>query len=444
VLGIARFGPEKSGDQPSALQDTLPRLIASNLKSLPIRRTPAETAVEIAALASLRSHFSAGADLASKLDARAVPFFDSSLDADARKDKIAQADNLVAAAVKKLNDADIVKESDTCSSTELATKFWEGYAKGQLIDTPSSGLGQAARAAKVDLLVTGTVAIQSGYAIVLMNGFDAALNREVFSWKSFCSVDDPSPLAKDLAARLERWVAGRDFARLDLNLGPAFAELNVNGKPYENDSPVIYVYRDESVRLEVSASGYSPRITTIDLTLGDRKSLDLELEPLVTGHATLSTDPQDAAISLDSVPIGKSPVSITLDGSRGIAAASAEGREPQTLVLPSSGESEMSLSLPISDGLGPNGRIKAAKDTFLQSLGWFVVSVPVTALTWGVYNGYSEAYLRSIPPLALTGNPSLYASSNASYVALWTAAAAAGTTATILIIRLVKYLAATR
>ena len=446
VLGIARFiiASASADGTSSSLQDTIPLLIASDLKSLPSRHTSKDTAAQIASLAELRSRFSLGDDLAKKLDARALGFFDPTLDAGAWRDAISKADQQVSDAEKKLEDEKKPKKTDVPLEPEdLAARLWDGYAKGRLIDAPATGLDQAAKSANVDLLVTGTVAIRDGYATVGVDGYDADLGREVFSWKDFCSVDDPGPLADEFAMRLERWTAGRDFARLDVRLSPASAELVVDGTPFEGNPPILYAYRRKTLHLYASAAGYSPGSMDVALKPGDEKSVDLKLEPLATGSVSLTTSPSEAQISVDSLPFGQSPISIPLDGSRRIVMAQAKGRESQTLVLPASGESDLHIDLRPTDGLGPKGRILAAKDSFYQSLGWFVLSIPVTSLALGVYNGYSQAYVNEYDT---TGGDqaSLLSAANVSYAFLWAAAAATGVTATFMITHLIKYLASAR
>ena len=437
ILGIARFALAKAGGQPSALQDSLPRLILSDLKVLPLRHTPESVAKEAGARDVLRAHFVAGDDLASKLDARALRFLDPSSDQNARNDALAAAEKLVADSTQKLADLDIEKlgAPPPSAPSDRETRLWDGHSKGLLIDIPSSSLFQAAKTAGVDLLVTGTIALQSGYAIVQVRGFDSLLEREVFAWKSYCSADDPAPSAREICAQLERWVAGRDFARLDLSLKPSSTELRVDDQSFQGALPVFYVYAPASLRIEASAAGYATRVIQVDLALGERKSLSLELEPRVTGRISLTSDPEGAAVSLDSVPIGRSPVAITLDGSRGIATLSATGREPQSIVLPSAGEAQLAVSLLPSDGLGPAGRISTAKDSFYQSLGWFVLSLPVSMLGWGAFHAYDEAYGRS-------GDTGLLVSRDVTIGALSLAIAATASAATFMILRLVKYLGA--
>jgi hypothetical protein len=433
ILGLARFSAAESEVKETILLSTLPRLIAAKLQSLPSRRTPEAEATEAGILSALRARFAAGTELATKLDARDLGFLDPTLYGEARKVGIATAEKGVLDSAKRLDAALKEAEPSKAAPVDLAAKLWEGHAKGQLVDLPSPDLPKAAKAAGVDLLVTGSVALDSGYAIVVVRGFDASLGREVFSWKSFCAVDDPEPLAMDMAIRLERWSAGRDFARLELRPDPPTAELRVNGELLSGSSRVAYVYREGPVDIVASASGYAPRVARVDLALGERKSLELKLEPLATGVLSLSTDPSGASVSLDSLPLGKSPLSIDLDGSRAIVSAAAEGRETQTVVLPASGDSSMELKLLPSDGIGPSGRISAAKDNFYSALGLFVLCVPATALTIGVYHGYDEAYLRS-------GSPTMLSSRGDAAIALAVAGTATATSAVFMIIRLVKYL----
>lgn len=442
VLGIARFSLEKAGDPPMLLQDTLPLLIAADIKSLPIRRTPDEYALELNYIRGLRAHFAIGADLAAKLDTRALRFFDPILDAAAWKDGMSAADKQLSTALMKLEEAGPIAEpSNPGPAEERVAELWDGYSKGLLIETPTTGLSQAAKAANVDLLVTGNIALQSGYANVQVYGFDASLERQVFVWKSHCSIDDPSPLAAEIARRIERWTAGKDFARITLALSPPSAELRVNGDPVEPGSSVIYSYSPETVHISASSAGFSPFSANIDLLLGDDKTIEIRLDPIITGEVALSSEPSGAAISLDSVPMGRTPMQIELDGSRRVVLASENGMEAQTTVLPATGDSEITLNLIPADGLGPKGRIVAAKDKFYSALGVFILSLPVTAITYGISNSYSEAYPRSIPSGASSGDANLFTASEASSAALWAAVAATGVSATFMVLRLIKYIA---
>jgi len=441
ILGIARFSQGEGGGASTILLSTLPRLIVADLQSLPIRRAPPEEAAEIAKMKKARERFMAGTELATKLDERSVGFLNPMTAGAEKSFGIYSAEKAVKESYKKLTE--ILKEANKerpqiAAGTDLAVKLWNGHAAGKLIDTPEADLAKAAKAAGVDFLVSGTVAImESGYAAVILRGYDVALDREVINMKSHCAVDDPEPVAREMADRLERLCAGRDFTRIDVLPNPADAELFVNGRSFSGSSRVAYVYEPGLVHISANAPGYESGSTEVIVGLGERRSVELELESKITGSVALTTDPANASVNLDSVPLGTSPQTIGLDGSRKVLSVSAEGRESETVVLPASGESNLNIELKPSDGIGPAGRISAAKDDFYWSLGWFAVSVPITTLTLGIYNGYDEAYQRS-------GSPSLaYSRWNASR-ALAVACTLSATTAVFMVIRLVKYLKTTR
>jgi hypothetical protein len=442
-VGIAKFELGDEGGVPTILATTLPRLMIADLRDLPLRRTPPEEAREAFERKRAQARYAAGAELAAKLDARAQGFLSPAAEGAEKNYNIYSADKAVKDSAANLDkvlkdETDEKGAVDQAPSTDLSVELWAGHAQGKLIDPPGDDLPKAAKAAAVDFLVTGSVyKVGAGYAAVVVKGFDAALGRQVFSEKSYCSFDDPEPVALEMAEMLEHRFAGRDYARLELSPEPAGAELFVNGRALAGSSRTAYLYEPGPVHVSASAPGYKNGATDVLVALGEKKSVAIKLDAAETGHVALTTDPAGASVSVDSAPVGNSPLDISLDGSRKILVVSAEGMEPETVVLPASGESSISLKLQPSSGTGPADRIAAAKDSFYWAFGWFVLSVPITTLTIGYYNEYEEAYQRS-------GSSSLgYSSYNAS-IAIAAASALTATATVVMIIRLVKYLKTVR
>ncbi len=440
ILGIARFSLSGEDGASASIGDIIPTLILGRLASLPPRAQSAEEAREAAALAELRALFSAGAELASKLDARSSAFFDPASAPEARKPAIAKADSAVAESRKKLealfaDDGKGEGDEDGPDSGPRASRLWEGHARGELIDA-KAGAAQAAKSSGVDLLVAGSIEIRSGYALATLRGYDRSLEREVFAWEDACSVEDPEPLAAAMAARLEFWVAGRDFARIEIRASPASARITVNGRELDR-SGIAYIFDELEATIEAGAAGYGAFSEIIPLRHGERRALSIALSPLSLGSALVQVDPPGASLSLDSVPIGEAPLTIALDGTRRILSASAPGREGASLVLPESGDERLDIVLPLEDALGPEGRLEAARGGFYSSLGLLAISIPATALSIGARNVYAEAEARS---------PAASASAARASADIVVIAAAAGTAAAAvnMFFRLAKYLGAAR
>jgi len=438
VIGLCRLALTDQTAPRSILLDTIPRLIVGDLASLPKRHPPEADVLEMDAAKTLRARFAAGSELASKLDARAASFFAYTDDEVAWRNGIDTA-NAAAVVSSKALDALVHAKVDAKapavvpSPHDLVVKLWADHAAGKLIDAPAGSLAQAAKAAGVDLLVSGSLAVYSDYASLSLRGFDSGLGRDVFAWKGFCAVDDPEPLAAEMAGKLEAWSAGRPFARVELKCQPASTEIRVGGVLLAGSTHIVYAYEDGPLAISATASGFSPLSTSIDLQLGDRKVQELTLEKLASGSATLNVEPPEANLSLDSAPLGKAPQSVDLEGTRSFLTATAPDYESKTVVLPASGQTDISIKLLPADGLGPKGRIEAAKDHFYSAFGFLATSIPVIALSAGVYSQYSDAY-------ALSGNSNLYSSAMISADVLTGCIVFSCVAAAYTIFRLVQYL----
>jgi len=442
TIGLAEFSLRSpigtsTGDLGS-LRSVLPLLIAADLADLPPRHSSAADRAAAAEHAALQEWFGAGSELYGSLDARALRFLDPSPSPAQRAAQLLTADQNVAKARAKLESSIAARQAPSPSvDAPMRSALWEGNSQGRLID-PDSGIPSSlAKTNKVDLLVFGSLRDRSGYAEAVIRGYDAQLGKDVFTWTGYCSIEDPSPLARSFARKIEEWTAGRPFSRLVVDPTPDSARIAVDGDYLPIGQRTIYRYSSGPIVLRVEAPGCVPIKSQIELNLGEWKQVDVRLDPKKTGTAVVSVSPPAAQISLDSLPKGPGPLTVDLDGTRIIASASAPGFEPGTAVLPKSGDAEIHIDLRPSDGLGPGGRFEKAKDSFYGSLGWFVLSVPVTALTAGLANGYAEAAIR-------TGDPGLASSAQSSQVALGAAIGTSVALAINAIIHLVIYIDSTR
>jgi hypothetical protein len=195
--------------------------------------------------------------------------------------------------------------------------------------------------------------------------------------------------------------------------------------------------------LSAGAPGFEPQMMSVVMSLGERKEMNLVLTPIATGMVNLSAEPQDASISIDSAPFGHAPLTINLDGSKSFVEATFPGYEPKTAVLPASGNSEVTMKLRLEDGLGPSGRIEAAKDRFYWAFGFFMITIPAISLTAGLYNDYASAYTRATDANSAYSYM-LVAPGSKSYTALTISITAACLTGFIAGYNLIQYLGSTQ
>ncbi len=440
TLGLCRLSGPETAPEFRLLASVLPALMLSELPVLPPRLASIGDMEAAAGLASERSKFDAGSEFARQLDDRAAKFLDPSIRPERRGSELIAADVRLSTAEKRFSDAmeKASKARNHESQDALPSALSPANASGELFDPPAVSPAATSRAKAVDFLVFGKVEAESGYAAVELSGYDASVDRVVFTWRGFCSPEDPAPLAQDFARKLERWIAGRDFARIEIAVTPQAASVFVDGRELGEQERVLFRFAAGRIVVEAEAEGFEQGQVEETVSLGDRRRIIIPLAQASTGIAHITSEPDGASLSIDAARSGTTPQDIPLSGRRSFITARKDGFEDMTVVLPEKGVSTIAITLRPEDHVGPSGRVNKAKDEFYTALGWMVLSIPVTVLSTGAYNTYLEAAPRS------NLDSGLVTGYNVSSVVLGAAAVATAVFTVNAIIRLVRYLRAAK
>ena len=454
VIGFARL--EDKGLPPAfrPFASALPLLIARYADPLPPRFEASEYSVATRQRELDIAVFKAGAELSARLDEIALKKLEPNVDPHQKRLALSEAINRKEKAEDSLNallngDSSNLSLSSRPTTKESAvtseartTRVWSGHISRELVEFTDKDPGKVAFSKSIDLLIWGTLAPVGDYVSLFIHGFDVHLGQEVFFWKEFADPNDPEPLAQVLADRIATWVAGAEFARVDISADPSSAWIEVDGKPLGSDAKRLYRFGKGRMVITGKAPGMQDAQIVLDLAPGDRKTARLTLDPSESSRILLDTIPIGAHISHRGIPLGTAPVEILTFGERSIASAESPGFESDSIILPAYGDSMVSLELHPEDGLGPSGRVGKAMDAFYEALGWFVLSLPPASLSLGAYSAYSESYKESEQKGNI--NTSLGASMSISAISLGLFASVSAGLAVNAIIRLVAYIGAAR
>jgi hypothetical protein len=176
-------------------------------------------------------------------------------------------------------------------------------------------------------------------------------------------------------------------------------------------------------------------------------SLSLEARPAV--DFAISSEPPGAAIHIDGEFAGVTPLAIAGTGYPRIARSSLPGyQDVQLVVKPDTLLDDIHIRLMPSDGLSFNDRFDASKDRFYTSLGWFVLSLPVTVISGGLFQAYFDASAAASELYGGSIDPDVENSLNAGFYStqtvFWVSAAASIGFAVNAVIRFVSYINSTR
>jgi hypothetical protein len=265
------------------------------------------------------------------------------------------------------------------------------------------------------------------------------------AWKTveYAAFDDLDGLVATLERPLATALAGRPFGRAIFNIDPEKSEILVDGIVYAGNHPLFY--NQGSFIATISAAGYRTASTRFAIVPGSDTFVKVRLEPVQSSPVFVESFPSGAVLYIDGAPLGTTPLQLSGAAYPRVLTTRMNGFDDLRVVVRPGPESErMVLDLQASDGLGYAERFKLAKGAFYQSLGWFIVSLPVTVLSYGTLNSY-QSLLGSI---TLTDwsrmEDSLTLRFYGSQTVFWMSTAVSMGLATNSIVRLVRYIKAAR
>jgi hypothetical protein len=228
---------------------------------------------------------------------------------------------------------------------------------------------------------------------------------------------------------------------------PPTAIVSVDGKPLGTAYDLFL--EDGEHELEAAAAGYEPELLPFSVRTGTDSVLSLALEPRPAVDFAISSEPPGAAIHIDGEFAGVTPLAVEGAGFPRIARSSLPGYEDvQIVVKPDTLLDDIHIRLLQSDGLSFNERFDASKDRFYTSLGWFVLSLPVTVISGGLFQAYFDASATASELYGGSIDPDVENSLNTGFYStqtvFWISAAASIGFAVNAVIRFVSYINSTR
>ena len=204
---------------------------------------------------------------------------------------------------------------------------------------------------------------------------------------------DPAPLARDIGRRLCVFIAGRPYARLELTVTPDMATVKVNGRDLDATTRRLFLFEKSALLIVASAPGRNSVAANVELDVGEAKEVSFDLPLSSSGSATISTLPAGLPVYIDGMFAGLSPITAGLQGERSIVTTQTPEGEKAMVILPPSGNPVIILE-PDSSAKDAAALVDKRRDAFYDALGFFVLSLPATSLSYGLQTTFADAYIR--------------------------------------------------
>ncbi|PKL07362.1 MAG: hypothetical protein CVV51_14500, partial [Spirochaetae bacterium HGW-Spirochaetae-7] len=391
VIAWAELDSTALGDEYRNVAVLVPRQLSTALSFIEYRYPGAEEsdrATARSAAATIESARVAVAQSRLKRDLVAISVLDPAM----RASDLAAADAAVVAAeatlAKALATAGKASPASKADPDAVPLSLWPDNAQGKLLPVVVDPAAVCAEK-KVDLLVYGSARLSGGFITVDLSLHVAALGRDAWKGTDHAPPDWVDGMIEAFVRPLAEAAIGKGYALVRFRASPPDANLTVDGKAFAGSRALFFEPGLHSAK--ASAPGFLEASTSFLVTPGADVPVDFSLDPEDSVGFALSTEPPGAAVHIDGIGAGFTPTGIEGAAFSRIIRLSMPGFEDvQLIVRPRDLLEDRTIALVPSDGRTFNDRFGGGKDAFYRSLGWFVLSLPATALSGGLFQTFFQ------------------------------------------------------
>ncbi len=275
---------------------------------------------------------------------------------------------------------------------EKPISFKKGKASA-ILDSFSTSAFEGNRLG-LDLLVWGGVEEIGEYFFVEIHAYHPIEKKDVFSYKDAASKETLEDVIHEASKELVSLVLGTEWASLSIEVVPAEANIFLDEEFIGKGTVSLPFLEPGEHRLHVFLPGRRPLTETITLSAFEDKRIERTLAESTVAPLTIGTDPPEADIYLDSLWVGKSPLSVQRPASQQRGLIKKEGYKLFPFILMPDTET-LSVTL-TKDIINTNELVKELKNEFYASLGGFFVSIAVPLVLFGFYQNSYIGYKKAV------------------------------------------------
>jgi hypothetical protein len=390
TVAFCLFDTRALSTEESYLASSVPLLLKDGVSALHTHTLSEEEKLALRKsiiAAAVRGLYQSAAQLRDERDGY---LFSASMDSQA----FADAEKKLQSVLDRVNrllalDAREVKVAD-----EKPVQIKEGTGVGKLFDAPVYSIHQYAMEQDVDLLVGGTLSAVQGYVVIDLWAYRPVGEESVYVFHDAAQQEN---IYDSLAGALKGLVGailGRQWASLTVIPDPAQSVISIDGKSL-GAGRVQSAYVDPGTReIKVSAPGCKESVSEVTLSPLEEKTVSIVLERESRQTISLASQPPGADVYLNSIWMGKTPLSFETPPERSRVQLDLEGF--YDLPFSTGPSSPPQITMILKPDVGSRDDIQAkARDNFYLSFAFFALSIPIPFLCSSIANDYSLLYARA-------------------------------------------------
>lgn len=240
---------------------------------------------------------------------------------------------------------------------------------------------------KIDFLVSGELDYISSIFILSLKMYSSIQNKDIWYYENYASSDSLEEMLQESANTLSKAVYGKPYSILSFNLSPEETKVFINGE--RNNTLSMLFFDTNYVTLDFEAKSYYPETVKIITDPDKNRDLDIKLKPFPAVDIMVNSEPGGAQVFVDGNLSGLTPLVLSSMASPKILRFSLDGYESRQVVFASDSKLDMQkIVLNKKEAMSFNDGFELKKSSFYNSLGFFIISLPFTVLSGGLFQTY--------------------------------------------------------
>ncbi len=363
------------------LADSIPRFLFYEFRDYPLHIYSQE---EITALKQknldnyIRSHSLA---LSSLIEQRDLYIFST----DYTKDELLQINDQIEAekallSLKKITD---FEDPDPEGVLRFVT---DGNSSGEMVSDSDK---------EPDLVVTGLIEGLEEWIYLKIWVENKITNQKIVIYDSIGDPDQVAELIPDIKNELKAIILGRSWAGLELELYPedsSFILRDQNNEIVDQNLNILY---PGFYSVDVSKPGYKPEYFIISLDDREIQNIEVRLDLIKTPSVSVQSFPGKADVYSGATWLGKTPLFIYNPMFPSLLTLKLDGYNDYKYILNDGSGRDLKLFMQ-SDIVNKKSIINKKRDAFYYSFSYFLLSIPVSMISYGLSSDYGYAYNREV------------------------------------------------
>ncbi len=304
-------------------------------------------------------------------------------------------------------------------NSEKEIKYVSSKGFGKLLEAPRYSPMELAEKYNLDLLVWGRVEQIGEVFFLKIGAYERALGRNVFSYVDAGARESIYRGINNAVNKLANVIMGRDWGTLEISVKPKDSAVYIDGNFIGSGDQRVRFIPTGKVSVSVSKLGYYSKRVEVEIDKNSETSVSIVLKKRKVKRILINSLPTNASVYLNSLWVGRTPVSIELPESVSRVTVKKEGfNDYEFSLYPEMERQSITVKLK-SEILSKEKLEEKKRDAFYNAFGYWLITLPIPVFSFGLAVDFKVGQILAIVNSDERDASSMALYSDIMYYAYW-------------------------